>query len=116
MKFDFNDCINYVETTQHIKLYPFQKEILKAFWEGKEVRVAKHLGRSILAKGLGAYITHIYKHNDYTKEPDVIFPYTCLVENNLMSDSFFKEQKHLISECAFKREYECIWDNTPKEN
>ena len=113
MKPNFNDCLNYIESTQHIKLYPFQKEILKAFWEGKEVRVAKHLGRSTIAKGLGAYITHIYEHNDYAKEPDVIFPYTCVVENN---QSFFEEQKHLISEDVFKREYECIWGNTPKEN
>jgi len=67
MKIDYEDCLAFLEHELRVRLYPYQKEILKAFCEGKEVRTARGIGRSYVADALGKYVASLYDKNDFSK-------------------------------------------------
>lgn len=52
MKYNFDDCLQYVNKRLGITLYPFQEVILKALCDGLEVRTARGIGRSYVADAL----------------------------------------------------------------
>jgi len=81
--------------------------MLKAFCEGKEVRSARCVGRSYVAKLFGQYVANLYDKNDYNKTPDVIFPYSCALNAGLISREFINREKEMLSREAFEREYLC---------
>ena len=106
----YEDCINYLEKKLGYRFFPYQKDMLKALCEGKEFISARAIGRTFVAECFGKYIAHLYDRNDYTKEPDVIFPYTVAHEDGYISDHMFifiERQRNNIPEEWFNREYLC---------
>ena len=77
----YEECINFIEMVLKINLYPYQKEIIKCFCEGKEVRTARVCGRSISTEAYGKYIAKLYSENDYSKVPDVTISYSRVIED-----------------------------------
>lgn len=93
-KVSYEDCLNFIEHNLHIKLYDFQKEIIKCFCEGKEVRTARAIGRSMCADAFGKYITHLYNNNDYSVEPDVLIPYQVALLDGVIDETLIKPQEN----------------------
>lgn len=83
-KVSYEDCLRFIEHKLNIQLYDFQKEIIKAFCEGKG---------------------HLYSENNYGVEPEVIIPYTVLVKNNIISKERIEQYKKVMSPEVFSREY-----------
>ena len=102
---NYEDCLKFIENELHIRLYDFQKEIIKCFCEGKEVRTCRCAGRTFCADAFGKYIAHLYDRNDYTVEPDVVIPYQRLVRNGLLDESHVERNRMLLSLEAFERDY-----------
>lgn len=104
-KVSYEDCLNFIEHRLHIKLYNFQKEIIKCFCEGKEIRTARGVGRTMCAEAYGKYISHLLDRNDYEAEPEVIVPYYVLVKNGLLSENRVEEYRKILSQEAFERDF-----------
>lgn len=73
-KATYEDCLNFIENKLNIKLLDFQKEILKYILENKEVRTGRGCGRKMIADAYGKYMAHLHSENDYSVEPDAVFP------------------------------------------
>lgn len=83
MKIDYCDCSRFIKRKLGIKLFPYQEVMLKAFCEGQTVRTARGIGRSFVADAFGKYVASLVAENDYAKEPDVVFPYTCSLKDGV---------------------------------
>lgn len=103
----YEDCIEFIERELHVKLYNFQKEIIKAFCEGKEIRTCRCAGRTFCAEVFGKYIAHVYDRNDFRTAPEVTIPYQRLVEENVLSDEIINKNRAWMSEDKFQTEYCC---------
>lgn len=129
---DYQECSWYIKNVLGITLFPYQEHILKAFCDGLEVRTARGIGRSMVAKCFGDYvahntflkpscrrnrgteedlakhISHFYDKNNFHEQPDIIFPYTCALKCDVMNDEHIALMKELLSEKEFDAEYLCI--------
>ena len=104
-KVSYEDCLSFIKHRLRIKLYDFQKEIIKCFCEGKEVRTARCAGRTMCADAFGKYIAYLYDRNDYSVEPDVVIPYQRLIRNGLLDESHIERNRMILSSEAFERDY-----------
>ena len=104
-KVSYEDCLNFIEYRLHIKLYDFQKEIIKCFCEGKEVRTPRGIGRTICAEAYGKYISHMLDKNNYEAEPDVIIPYHVLIRNGMLDEHHIEAYRKILSPEAFERDF-----------
>ena len=104
-KVSYEDCLNFIEHKLHIKLYDFQKEIIKCFCEGKEIRTARGVGRTICAEAYGKYISYLLDKNNYETEPDVVIPYHVLVRNGMLDEHRVEEYRKVLSSEAFERDF-----------
>ena len=107
MKYNYRECSNFIKRELKIQLFPYQEVMLKAMCEGLEIRSARCIGRSFVADAFGKYVASVAGKNNYDKDPDVVFPYTCALESGLLT----KEQVALmIQECrpeVFQQEMLC---------
>lgn len=101
----YEDCLHFIEHRLHIKLCDFQKEIIKCFCEGKEVRTSRRAGRTMCAEAYGKYISHMLDRNNYEVEPDVIIPYHVLIRNGVLDEHRVEECRKILSPEAFEREF-----------
>ena len=85
-RISYEDCLNFIEHKLHIKLYDFQKEIIKCFCEGKQVITARGIGRTLCAEAYGKYISYVLSKNNYEVEPDVIIPAHVLIKNGALDE------------------------------
>lgn len=107
MEYNYNDCLSFVKHKLRLKLFPYQEEILKAFCEGKEVRTSRCTGRSYIAQAFGQYVASLHDKNNYSREPDVIIPYTCAIEHGLLTQKMIDHARATLNEDMFAREYLC---------
>ena len=115
-KVSYEECLKFIEHKLNIKLYDFQKEIIKAFCEGREVRTSRGAGRTMCADAFGKYISHLYSENDYAVEPEVVIPYTALVKNNIVSEERIKQYMKVLPPERFEREYSFKSSETKENN
>lgn len=73
-KINAEECIAWARK-RGVVLFPYQEAILRAFCNGEEVRTARGIGRTYVAKLFGEYVAHVYDHNDMDAEPDLIIPW-----------------------------------------
>lgn len=104
-KVSYEDCLNFIEHKLKIKLYDFQKEIIKCFCEGKEVRTCRGAGRTMCADAFSKYIAYLYDRNNYSVEPDVVISYQRLIRNGLLDESRVERNRMILSSEAFERDY-----------
>ena len=104
-KVSYKDCLNFIERKLRIKLYDYQKEIIKCFCEGKEIRTARGVGRSFCAEAYGKYIANLHDRNDYETEPEVVIPYDVLVRNGMLDEHRVEAYRQVLSPEAFEREF-----------
>lgn len=104
----YDECLEFVKRKLGVKLYPFQEDMLKAFCEGKEIRTSRGIGRSFVAACFGKYIAYLYDKNDYSKEPDMIFPYTVAMPYDIYDNELITREKSHMTETVFSKEYLCI--------
>lgn len=106
-KVSYEDCLEFIKHKLHIRLFDFQKEIIKCFCEGKEIRTARGIGRTMCADAYGKYISHLHDLNDYNTDPEVVIPYQVAVKDGVWKE----EQIEMIRECTtqekFEREFSC---------
>lgn len=107
MEYNFKDCLYYIKHKLKIHLYPYQELILKAFCEGKEVRTSRCIGRTYVAEAFGKYVANLYSSNNYSKNPDVVFPYDCALKNGLITQNFINQMQNKLSSETFNREFLC---------
>lgn len=107
MNYNYSDCLSYVKRNLKAHLYPYQEEMLKAFCEGKEVRCARGVGRSYVAKLFGQYVASLYDKNNYDKTPDIVFPYTCALNLGLIDRSFIDRVRKELPQETFERDFLC---------
>lgn len=107
-KIYYEDCIRFIEHEFPVKLYPYQKEMLRDMCDGREFRSARCLGRSTVARLFGAYIAHLYDQNDYDKEPEAVFTYKLGVRYGLYPYDYIAGCKAFIGRDRFDREYNCM--------
>ena len=107
MQYNYKDCLSFIKHKLRVKLYPYQEEMLRAFCEGKEVRSSRCVGRSYVAQAFGQYVASLYDKNDYSKQPDVIFPYHYAVEHGFITQKMIDHERRKLSPEMFNREYLC---------
>ncbi len=107
MKYDYDECLKFINRKFGECLLPYQKDILKAFCDGKKVRTARGIGRSYVANLFSRYVESLYEKNDYSKEPDVVFTYECAETAGLLNQKFIDLQRSKMSPEDFDREYLC---------
>lgn len=59
-KISYDECIAFIEDLQNTRLHKYQREIIKAIWEGKEIQFARGMGRSFIAENYLNYLAHVY--------------------------------------------------------
>lgn len=84
LKINYQECSWFIKRKLGITLFPYQEVMLKAFCEGQTVKTARGIGRSFVADAFGKYVASLVAENDYEKEPDVIFPYTCALRDGVL--------------------------------
>lgn len=104
-KVSYEDCLKFIEQKLHIKLYDYQKEIIKCFCEGKEIRTARGVGRTMCAKAYGEYITNLYDKNNYETEPEVVIPYNVLIRNGMLDEHRVEAYRKVLSPEEFERDF-----------
>lgn len=102
---DCKDCCNYIEKTNNITLFEYQKDMIRAWCEGKSVRSARCAGRSLLAKGFSDYIRKKLENNNYDETPEVIIPCSKVVQAKLISSDTIKNIAKKESKESFEVEY-----------
>jgi len=107
MEYNYKDCLRFVEEKLRVSLFPYQKQMLKAFCEGKEVRSARCVVRTYVAKAFGQYVSSLCDKNDYNKTPDIVFPYSDALEYGLIDQHLIDRAKTALSLDDFRREYLC---------
>lgn len=115
-KATYEDCLDFIENKLNIKLLDYQKEILKCIFENKEVRTGRGCGRKMIADALGKYVSHLYGENDYSVEPDVIFPNP--IQNKLLGSRVETEKTALsphMTERGYFAKFYCIDEEPPIE-
>lgn len=103
---NYEECLNFL-SKQNIKLFDYQKEMLKAFIEDKQVQTARGIGRTFVADCYVKYVAHVLSNNDYSKKPDAVFPYNVAVECGLLSEDFIKRMQNTMTHEEFNREFLC---------
>ena len=104
----YEECLEFVKRKLGVKLYPFQEDMLKAFCEGKEIRTSRGIGRTFVAVCFGKYIAYLYDKNDYSKEPNMIFPCMVAMPHDIYYSELVTREKSRMTEADFNREYLCI--------
>ena len=101
----YEDCLKFIEKRKQIHLFDFQKEIIKCFFEGKEVRTARGIGRSMCAKLLGEYITSLFINNCQQTEPEVTIPYQEALRYGVLDEKQIEIAREYLSPEMFELEY-----------
>ena len=107
MNLNYENCCKFIESVGNITLFPHQKDIIRGWCEGKEVRTCRGAGRSTLAKEFGKYVVHVLDSNDYNADPEVIIPYNRVVESGILSDNTIKQAREELTKEQFEREF-CV--------
>ena len=105
--YNYNEAMGYITNKLGIKLFPHQQLMLKAFCEGFEVRTARCVGRSTVADAFGKYVAYKLGTNDYSKIPEITFPYKCAVESGLMTEDIINKFRRELKPEVFQKEFLC---------
>lgn len=65
---NYEDCLKFIENELHIRLYDFQKEIIKGFFENKAVRCSRGCGKTMCMNAYGKYISSLMIDEDHPNE------------------------------------------------
>jgi hypothetical protein len=104
MAYKLEDIIAFIETESNIKLYEYQKTILKSIVEGNKFSCPVHSGRKMLVNGYCNYIKGLHaKHLSYDEAAVHVALQDAMKENT----QSFKIEDDVIN---FKQEYECKWE------
>lgn len=101
----YEGCLEFIEKKKQIHLFDYQKEIIKCFFEGKEIRTPRAAGRSMCAKLLGEYIANLFNSNHYGVEPDVVISYQEVVKCGVLDEEHIKFARECLSPEMFELEY-----------
>jgi hypothetical protein len=96
------DIINFIEQKQGVKLYDYQKTMLKAMVEGKIFSSPRMYGRKIVLDGYYEYLKRFYDNQIPHEKAEI----------HITGEDVIKETKPftmVFDEEAFKQEYECQW-------
>ena len=104
-KFSYDECIDFIAKHTNVRLFEFQKEMLKSFCEGREVRSSRCAGRSLVAEVFGKYVAHVYDRNNYEVEPELVISWEEVMEVGLISEDCISNIRRHIGEEQFKLEY-----------
>lgn len=112
LKISAEDCIKWIEYEYHIELFPFQKEIIQAWFDGKSVATGRGCGRSFLTRLIRAYfcyVTDIWDLTNLPPSPDCTFDSTYAVAVKLLDEDFYNRLEKEAPPSYFDKEFKCIY-------
>ena len=113
---EVSKVIEYIEKLYDVKLFDYQKDVLKHIVAGDVIYTPRCCGRSILYNGYADYLKNVIgKDVDYSLEPsefDKVYTYKDIPSNTLYTDEWLEKRKN--SE-FFGREFECKYSNNNEE-
>lgn len=107
MKYSYPECSRFIKWKLKITLFPYQEVMLRAMCEGLEIRSARCIGRSFVADAFGKYVASVAGKNNYDKDPDIVFPYTCALESGLLTEEQIALMERDWSPEVFQKEMLC---------
>lgn len=101
MKLTGEGCLKYYDDL-NFNLYPYQRYMIKAWFEGKKVATARGLGRTYCLKLVKDYIDKVLQEweEERPEDPDITFDYTHGVAVGLLDEELVKSDN-----VAFHSEY-----------
>ena len=75
VEISYDECIAFIEDLRNIKLSKYQRDIIKAICEGKEIRFGRGMGRDFIAENYLNYLAHVYDKNIYDETPELLMSY-----------------------------------------
>ncbi len=107
-QYDYEDCIRFIER-QGIKLFDYQKTMIRMMCENRPFIAARGIGRSSAAEAFGKYVAHTQDRNDYGMTPERCFPANLAIRNHLMSDEWLEQMRNMLTPQQFQKEFMCEW-------
>lgn len=108
IKIDYEKCLAFIERTNRIKLYPFQKDMLYALCQGAQVMTCRCAGRTMITKGIGDYIAHTLDRAP-VDDAVIAIPYTTIIsQSRLLTPEWIERMKNCMSSTEFEREYSLV--------
>lgn len=102
--YDLETVITFIERTNNVKLYEYQKVMLQAIIEGKIFSCPIRSGRSFILRGFCEYLRSFHGGHKSYDESEVHVTLNNVLEENIDRFKFNKTDIEI-----FKREYECDW-------
>lgn len=91
-----NDVVEFIEKTKNIKLFDFQKRIIKNIIEGNTVRVPRGCGITFLIDAYSEYLRDFYNNRNFLSCEDCVSGY------DLINEGFLdKEIINKAANCSF---------------
>lgn len=57
MRVDYEECLQFIESTHNIELYPYQKMILRLMFQNKPFIAARGCGKTAVIRWASEYVT-----------------------------------------------------------
>lgn len=110
--------IEHIERLYDIKLFDYQKDLLKHIVAGDVIYTPRSCGRSMLYDGYADYLVHVVgRGTDYSVNPndfDKVYTYKDVPIGKMYSNNILEKWKK-EDKTLFEKEYECKYDNTHEE-
>ena len=110
--------IEHIERLYDIKLFDYQKDLLKHIVAGDVIYTPRSCGRSMLYEGYADYLKSVVgKGTDYSVNPndfDKVYTYKDVPCNTLYSNEKLEKWKK-EDKTLFEKEYECKYGNNGNE-
>ena len=101
MKLTAEGCLKYYDDL-NISLYPYQRYMIKAWFEGKKVATSRGLGRTYCLDLVRSYLDKVLREweDERPEKPDIVFDYSHGVAVGLLDEEAVKSDA-----IAFYSEY-----------
>ena len=104
------DCIDYIEQEFHIHLYNYQKKLIIAWFDGKEVAMSRCMGRTMCKDLVKKYLEHwisLLDPHTFVSNPDIKITYHEAIDEKagIISQKWIDEMRS-INPQIFEKEFE----------
>ena len=102
---DVDKVINYIEKKNNLKLFEYQKIVLRELIKGNKVFTPRCAGRSIVYKGYADFLRDIESNDQHSFDADFGIDYHDVIKSNLLTESLVNKAQHILDNETFKIEY-----------
>ena len=102
---DIDKVIDYIEKKNNIKLFDYQKTVLKELIKGNKVFTPRCAGRSVIYKGYADFLRDIESNDQHSSDADCGIDYHDVIKSNLLTKNLADNAQHILGDETFKIEY-----------